>query len=112
MGECVFCKIGAHQIPAMVVYEDGEFIAFRDIAPKAPVHIMLATKKHYNALHECKPEEREMLGRMMLAIIEVARREGLLDSGYRVVVNGGRTQAIEHLHFHILGGRTFTWPPG
>jgi histidine triad (HIT) family protein len=109
---CVFCKIGQHQIPAMIVYEDDDFIAFRDIAPKAPVHVMLSTKKHYCVLHECTEQDREMLGRMMLAVIEVARKEGLLQSGYRVVLNGGRTQAIEHLHAHIMGGRTFSWPPG
>lgn len=112
MSDCVFCKIGAREIPAMVVFEDQDVIAFRDIAPKAPVHIMIATKKHYDVLHTCTPQEQGLLGRLLLVAAELARREGCVETGYRIVTNGGAAQAIPHLHVHLLGGRRFAWPPG
>lgn len=112
MSDCVFCKIGLREIPAMVVYETDEFVAFRDIAPKAPVHIILMPRKHYNVLHECSSVDDGLLGRMLLAAAEIAKKEDVTSSGYRIVFNGGKSQAIRHLHLHLLGGRTFSWPPG
>jgi histidine triad (HIT) family protein len=112
MLDCVFCKICARQIPAMVVYEDDEFMGLRDIAPKAPIHIMIFTKQHYEALHNCDPRQAGLLGRMLLVAVELARRENCVASGYRIIMNGGEAQAIRHLHLHLLGGRVFGWPPG
>ena len=110
MSDCVFCKIGSREIPAMIVYENDEFMAFRDIAPKAPSHVIVMPKKHYSVVHDCTDER--LLGRLLLAATEVVKQEQLTSSGYRIVLNGGESQAVHHLHVHLLGGRTFSWPPG
>jgi len=112
MTDCVFCKIGSREIPAMIVYEDDDIVAFRDIAPKAPVHVIVITRKHYSVLHECGEGDERLLGRLLLATNEVIKKERLPESGYRIVLNGGASQAIPHLHLHLLGNREFTWPPG
>jgi histidine triad (HIT) family protein len=112
MSDCVFCKIGSREIPAMVVYENDEIVAFRDIAPKAPLHVIVMPRKHYTVLHECSGNDDGLLGRMLLGATEVVKKEKLTETGYRIVLNGGASQAIPHLHLHLLGGRTFNWPPG
>jgi len=96
----------------MIVYENDEIVAFRDIAPKAPVHIIVMPRKHYTVLHECESSDDGILGRLLLAASEVAKKEKLTETGYRIVLNGGASQAIFHLHLHLLGGREFQWPPG
>ncbi|MCY3021943.1 MAG: histidine triad nucleotide-binding protein [Planctomycetota bacterium] len=114
MADCVFCKIGAREIPAMVVYEDADIIAFRDIHPQAPAHILIITKRHAASLDEYATEDAALLGRLILAARQIARQEKLADRGYRIVVNCGEDggQAVAHIHLHLLGGRPMNWPPG
>lgn len=110
--ECLFCRIVAREIPATVVAEDAHTLAFRDIGPQAPTHVLVIPKTHVASLDQVT--DPELIGRLMLTAAEVARREGIAGSGYRAVVNtnadGGQT--VFHLHVHVLGGRRMTWPPG
>lgn len=112
--DCIFCKIVAKQIPATVIYEDEQMMAFSDINPVAPVHIVVIPKKHIKNLLETNPEDEVLLGHVMARIPSIARNAGLAEEGFRVVVNtkemGGQT--VDHLHWHVLGGRFMTWPPG
>lgn len=112
--DCIFCKIACKDIPVQSVYEDEYMIAFPDISPAAPVHILAIPKKHIANLLELKPEDTALVGHIMAKLSEIATQAGLADDGFRVVVNtkeqGG--QSVPHLHWHILGGRFMTWPPG
>jgi histidine triad (HIT) family protein len=112
MSDCLFCKIAAKQIPAKLVHEDDELIAFRDIAPQAPTHILLIPKRHVASLAEL--DDPALAGRMLLAARHIAVAEGLHKTGWRTVFNTGPDggQTVHHLHVHILGGRAMTWPPG
>ncbi|MBI3829791.1 MAG: histidine triad nucleotide-binding protein [Planctomycetes bacterium] len=114
MPECVFCKIGSRELQAMVVYEDPDFIAFRDINPMAPVHVLIIPKLHYESLAEFTAKDATLLGRMLLAATHIARQERIAESGYRLVINTGAHggQAVSHVHMHLLGGRALQWPPG
>jgi histidine triad (HIT) family protein len=114
MPDCIFCKIGAHQLQAMVVYEDTDILAFRDINPQAPVHILIIPKKHYTSLNDTDPQDCDLLGRMVMAGKHIAKQEKLADRGYRLVMNCGSDggQSVAHIHLHILGGRALNWPPG
>lgn len=114
MADCIFCKIGAHQIQAMVVYEDNEILAFRDINPQAPVHVLIIPKKHYTSTNEFLEADVNLLGRMVLAAKNIAKQEKLADRGYRMVMNNGNDggQSVAHVHLHLLGGRQLGWPPG
>jgi histidine triad (HIT) family protein len=114
MADCIFCKIGAHEIQAMVVYEDSDILAFRDINPQAPVHILIIPKRHFTSLNDFSAVETELLGRLALAAKAIAKQEKLQDRGYRLVMNCGVDggQSVAHVHMHLLGGRTMTWPPG
>lgn len=113
MDDCIFCKIGKRELPAKLVYEDTELFAFEDIAPQAPTHILICPRKHVAALTDSKEEDGALLGRTLLLASRLAA-ERKLTPGYRVVVNNGRGagQTVFHLHFHLLGGRDFRWPPG
>ncbi len=113
MADCVFCMIGSHDIPSNVVYEDDKLIAFHDLEPQAPVHVLVIPKKHIESLDDVKEEDQELLGYIMYKIHEIAEDLGL-ENGYRVVSNNGEDafQTVKHLHFHILGKRKLTWPPG
>jgi histidine triad (HIT) family protein len=106
MADCLFCKIIKGDIPAGKVYEDDEFLAFKDIAPKAPVHILVIPKKHIANMEELAEEDAPMVGRMHLVLQKIAREQGLADSGYRIVNNCGRDagQVVFHIHYHLLGG--------
>ena len=106
MADCLFCKIAAGEIPAAKVYEDDEVLAFKDIAPKAPVHILLIPKKHLASLAEAGPEDAALLGKMQLLARQLAEQEGVAESGFRVVANSGPNsgQEVAHLHYHLLGG--------
>jgi histidine triad (HIT) family protein len=112
--DTIFGKIIRKEIPASIVYEDGDVLAFRDISPVAPVHILVIPKKPLRSIAMTGEGDVELLGRLMLAAAEVARREGLEDSGYRVVTNVGSDagQTVFHMHLHIIGGRKLGWPPG
>lgn len=109
----VFEKILARQIPADIVYEDERALAFRDVAPVAPVHVLVIPKKTLARLDAAEASDEALLGHLLLVAREVARREGL-GAGYRVVTNNGPNggQSVDHLHLHVLGGRAMTWPPG
>ncbi len=108
---CLFCRIVRGEIPAKIVREDEHTVAFRDIDPKAPTHILVIPKEHVASLDEAT--DPALVGRLSLAAAEIARSEGLTD-GYRTVVNtgSGAGQTVFHLHLHLLGGRKLTWPPG
>ena len=109
----LFTKIVNREIPADIVYEDDLTLAFRDIAPKAPTHILVIPKKEIASLADLSGEDEQIVGRCMMVASKVARSEGL-ESGYRLVANCGDDggQEVPHLHFHVLGGRKLTWPPG
>ncbi len=109
---CIFCKIGRSEIPVELIYQDDEFIAFHDLNPQAPVHALVIPKAHYETILEVS--DAGVLGRGLMAVSETARLLKLDRSGFRTVINcrddGGQT--VYHLHFHVLGGRYMTWPPG
>ena len=109
---CLFCKIASGQIPSTTVAETDEALAFRDIDPKAPTHILVIPRTHVGSLTEAA--DPAMLGRLLSFAASVAQSEGLDARGYRVVINTGRDggQTVDHLHLHVLGGRHMTWPPG
>jgi histidine triad (HIT) family protein len=111
--DCLFCRIVAGSIPATRVYEDEDLIAFADIHPQAPTHLLIIPKKHIASLATAASEDAPLLGRLLAAASDLARSKGLAD-GYRVVVNTGDDggQTVHHLHLHLLGGRQMTWPPG
>lgn len=112
--ECIFCKIAAKQIPVEPIYEDEQVIAFKDINPAAPVHVLLIPKKHLEHLLAASPEDVGLLGHLTATVGVLANKLGLAEDGFRVVINtkehGGQT--VHHLHYHILGGRFMKWPPG
>lgn len=114
MDGCIFCRIAAKEIPASVVYEDDEMLAFDDINPKAPVHVLIIPKEHFASLNELPDGRQDLLGRLLTKACAVAEAKGIAQSGYRVVLNTARDsgQDVLHLHVHILGGRKMTWPPG
>ena len=111
---CLFCRIVAGEIPATMVHEDDEILAIRDIAPRAPTHVLFLPKAHIPSADDLTAADGELLGRIFGAIAEVARSEGIAANGYRVVTNVGTWggQSVDHLHFHVMGGRAFAWPPG
>lgn len=112
--DTIFGKIIRKEIPASIVYEDDELLAFRDINPVAPVHILLIPKKPIVSLATATSDDSQLLGRMMVVAAQIAKTEGLNESGYRVVTNSGANagQSVFHLHLHIIGGRSLGWPPG
>ena len=114
MENCLFCKIAAGQIPSTKVYEDDQVLAFRDIAPQAPTHVLFIPKTPIATLNDLQPEHAELVGRLILAAAAHAKELGLAEDGYRVVMNcnqlGGQT--VYHIHLHLLAGRQLHWPPG
>lgn len=110
----LFERIIARQIPADIVYEDDHVLAFRDIKPQAPTHVLIVPKKAIQRIHEAAANDAAVLGHLLLKAAEVARRLGLSETGYRLVINNGRDggETVPHLHCHILGGRPLAWPPG
>jgi len=112
--DCLFCRIAAGEIPSTKVYEDENLLAFRDIDPKAPTHILLIPKRHIASVNEIDDENVHIVSKAYLALKNIAVQEGISGTGYRIVVNtlkdGGQT--VDHLHFHLLGGRSLSWPPG
>src|SRR5439155_7103461 len=110
----LFEKIIAREVPATIVYEDDLVLAFRDIKPQAPTHILIIPKKVIPRIAEAKPEDHQVLGHLLLKAAEVAKKEGLTQAGFRLVFNNGphAGEAVPHLHCHIIGGRAMSWPPG
>ncbi|MGD0154316.1 MAG: histidine triad nucleotide-binding protein [Thermacetogeniaceae bacterium] len=114
MTDCIFCKIAAHELNAQVIYEDEDFIAFRDIKPEAPVHVLLIPKQHRSSLLEVGVEQADLAARLLMTAAKVARQLDVAEDGFRVVINTGDNggQTVHHLHLHLLGGRFMNWPPG
>jgi histidine triad (HIT) family protein len=114
MSKTLFEKIISREIPAAIVYEDDLVVAFRDIRPQAPTHVLIVPRKPIPRMAKATPEDHQVLGHLLLKAAEVANKLGLTQSGYRLVFNNGPDagEAVPHLHCHILGGRHMTWPPG
>lgn len=114
MSDTLFGKIIKGEIPADKVYEDDEVLAFRDINPQAPTHILIIPKKPIPTINDIQPEDAALVGKLFLTAKKLAAEAGFADEGYRVVMNcnSGAGQTVYHLHLHLLGGRPFTWPPG
>ena len=111
---CLFCSIIGGEIPATIVYQNDELVAFRDINPQAPTHVLVVPRAHRETPGDLSAEDEALMGRVMRAAADVARREGIADSGYRLVLNAGpdANQTGPHIHVHVLGGRSMGWPPG
>ncbi|MEX0833051.1 MAG: histidine triad nucleotide-binding protein [Actinomycetota bacterium] len=114
MGECIFCKIAAREAPAEVVHASDNVVAFRDLNPAAPTHILIIPKAHIESMTQLADEHADMLAELFQAAAHLARAEGVDRSGWRLVSNVGPDagQSVHHLHFHLLGGRPMAWPPG
>ena len=112
VGDCLFCGIVAQKIPATIVLESDKSIAFRDINPQAPTHILVVPREHIPSLNEAT--DGALIGRLSLAAAQIAKKEGIAESGYRTVMNTnkGAGQTVFHIHLHLLGGRRLAWPPG
>ena len=111
---CLFCRIVAGEIPSTTVAEDDTIVAIRDIAPRAPTHVLVLPREHIPSAAELTDSDARTVGRIFAAAAEIARSEGIAEGGYRIVTNIGTWggQTVDHLHFHLLGGRAFSWPPG
>lgn len=112
--DCLFCKIVAGEIKADLVMSDDNVVAFRDINPQAPTHVLIVPKRHVSTINDLVVGDSELVGRLFLAAKVIAREEGLSEKGYRVTMNclEGAGQSVFHIHLHLLGGRKFGWPPG
>jgi histidine triad (HIT) family protein len=112
--DCIFCRIVAKEVASDIVYEDDEVVAFRDINPQAPVHVLVIPRKHIPTLNDATPEDQPLLGKLLLVAQQLAQKLQVADGGYRLVlnVNRGAGQSVFHIHLHLLGGRVFHWPPG
>jgi len=112
--DCIFCKIAAEEIPADVVYTDDQVVAFRDISPQAPTHILVIPREHIATVNDLSEDHASMVGRLTLVAKDLAEEDGLAESGYRLVLNTGPDggQAVFHIHLHLFGGRPMGWPPG
>ena len=110
----IFEKIANREIPAAIVYEEDDFVAFKDVAPAAPVHILIVPKRVITRIGDAQADDAALLGRMLLASKEIAKSVGVFESGYRLVINHGPDagESVPHLHVHLLGGRSLSWPPG
>ena len=114
MDKCLFCNIVSGEIPADTVFENDSIIAFRDINPQAPVHILIIPKLHISTLNDLREDHAELMGELILTAKDLAKDEGIADAGYRTGFNCNKAggQTVYHIHLHLLGGRDFSWPPG
>jgi histidine triad (HIT) family protein len=114
MSDCLFCRIAAGSVPAEIVYQDEELVAFRDIGPQAPTHVLVIPRQHIDTLNDLTEEQAPLIGKMHLVAKQLAEQEGIAEDGYRTLINcnsaGG--QAVYHIHLHLMGGRQMLWPPG
>ena len=112
--DCLFCRIAAGEVPARIVHQDDLVVAFHDVSPKAPTHILLIPRTHLASAARIEDGHSELVGRLFTVAARLAREEGVDEGGYRIVTNVGPDagQSVAHLHFHLLGGRRFAWPPG
>jgi len=114
MEDCLFCKIVNNEIPAELIFEDDRIVAFNDINPQAPIHILIIPKEHFASLNDIPEEKKDLLGHILLRARQIAQNLGIRENGYRIVLNTAKDsgQDVFHIHFHLLGGRRMTWPPG
>ncbi|NOR19497.1 MAG: HIT domain-containing protein [Xanthomonadales bacterium] len=114
MSEDLFLKIISREIPADIVYENDDVLAFRDVNPQAPLHVLIIPKVHIRTINEMQPQNAELFGKLFLAAQDIAAQQGVAEDGYRVVMNcnSAAGQTVFHVHLHLLGGRQFSWPPG
>ena len=113
MTECPFCRIAAGQLPAKIIYRSPDIVAFHDIAPQAPTHILVIPVKHIASARDLQSGDADLMGRLLITATQIAQEQNL-DRGYRFVINAGPHggQSVDHLHIHLLGGRPMKWPPG
>ncbi len=114
MSDCIFCKIINGEIPCNKVYEDDKVLAFKDINPEAPIHVLLIPKIHIASINDLNHQDSHLISHIFLTIQNIAKELGIHESGYRVVTNTGKDggQTVNHMHFHLLAGRSLNWPPG
>ena len=114
MEDCIFCKIVNKEIPAELIFEDEQIVAFNDINPQAPIHILIIPKEHIASLNDVPDEQKDVLSHILFRARQIARNLEIEEKGYRIVLNTGRDsgQEVFHIHFHLLSGRRMTWPPG
>lgn len=114
MSDCLFCRIAAGEVPSDLVAEGEAWVAFRDIHPQAPVHVLIVPRRHIATLDDLAASDAPLMGSLVAAAAEIARAEGIVEDGYRLVANcgAGAGQSVFHIHLHLLGGRRFSWPPG
>jgi len=112
MEDCLFCKIIKKELPADIIYEDDDFLSFRDISPRAPIHFLIIPKKHIPSINHLDQKDKELMGKLFLTASEIARKQKVSDKGYRLIINVGKDagQAVAHLHLHLLAGKTLSWP--
>ena len=114
MTDCLFCKIIARELPGSIVYEDERVLAFNDINPQGPTHVLVVPKRHIASLNDLSPEDDQIVGELVRRAAAIARERGIADSGFRTVfnTNRGAGQTVFHIHLHLIGGRGLHWPPG
>jgi histidine triad (HIT) family protein len=114
MNDCIFCRIAEGSIPATIVHSDEEIVAFRDIDPMAPTHVLVIPRRHIGSVNELETGDAGLLGRLVLVGRSIAAADGIAEPGYRLVLNTGPDggQSVDHLHLHVMGGRAMGWPPG
>ncbi|MCG6895829.1 MAG: histidine triad nucleotide-binding protein [Thiocapsa sp.] len=114
MSDTIFSRIASGELPADIVYEDEDLVAFRDLHAQAPTHILVIPRKPIPTLNDAKPEDAELIGKLFLAAARIAAQEGIAEQGYRTLINcnAAAGQTVYHLHLHVLGGRPMQWPPG
>jgi len=114
VADCLFCRIVAGQIPATIVYQNDDVVAFRDITPQAPAHVLVVPRRHVASLNDLGPDDDALVGQMVRAAAAIAKDQGHADRGYRTVFNcnADAGQTVFHIHLHLLGGRKMAWPPG
>ena len=114
MAECLFCKIAAGTVPAKIVHQDDAVIAFRDLRPQAPVHVLVIPRRHIATVNDLEGPDADLVGRLFLVARQIAKAEAIAESGYRLVMNTNAQagQSVLHIHLHLMGGRYMGWPPG
>jgi len=114
MNDCIFCRVAEGAIPATIVHADDEIVAFRDIDPKAPIHVLVIPRRHIGSVNELAADDAALVGRLVLTARSIAADDGVAEPGYRLVINTGADggQSVGHLHVHVIGGRALGWPPG
>ncbi len=114
MDECIFCQVAAGKLTSDIVYEDNDVLAFNDLNPEAPIHLLIIPRIHISSLSDAEDKDEALLGKIVMTAASLAKQRGLDKTGYRLVANSGKQagQTVDHIHFHLLGGRFMTWPPG